>query len=1529
MKGLLTRAVRGDAGERAVRVVRVRGLFGRGALACWLGLTLAGLLCCTGEASGATGHRFLASLSEAPPGTRLIGPGAVAVDGSTGEVFVGDVASGYVDVFSSTDAYETRLGEGFLDAAAVAVDEANGDVYVAEPQRDVVLVYEPDGKGGYRLLGRWSGAGTPGREFGEVMGVAVDNSKGLSAGDVYVVEARAAGAEGGAVDVFKPKPNPEHPEEVGEGEGEEGQYLNRLAGPKLEAPNGVTVSPSTGRVLVADSVKGAIYTYGDEGAYEEKLDGKGSPYGSFSKEQAVGDIAGVAVDEASGDVYVAEAERRVVSQYSPSGEWEGWITSTPAGDLGEPRGVALTPAGDVFVADAGLGVVDRFGAGAVVPGVETGKVAKSALTRTTALLPGVINGEGQPSSYRFQYGETTALGSETASHASGAGQEAVSATVEALKAGRVYFYRIVGEDEDGSNYGLIREFQTPPAVEALETGVLKSVAPEGATLTGSLKRGGVQTHYYFQYGTSEAYGARSPEPPAEVPVGTEEKEEKQPRALETGISGLSVNTLYHYRLVAENEYGATDGQDRTFTTSGPPRIAYEPSTGIGQEQATLHAKVDPDQLATTYRFQYGETTGYGSEAPLGGQSIGSGSVPVAVSASLTGLKVGTTYHYRVLAENEAGITTGEDQRFSTVSSAPVDATFVTGVSASEATLHTQINPLGHDTSYYFQYGTQSCQANPGVCTNVPSSPEDIGAGTEDVEREVKLTGLTPGTTYHYRVLDSNSLGGTEGPERTFITTEEAGSFALPDHRAWEMVTPPDKGGAAVEALTREGGLILGSQDGNALTYVVNGALGEEVQGNRSPEMEQVLATRTSTSWSSQEIATASKEAKGIAPGNAPEYQFFTPDLSTALLQPAEPGAEPPLAPGVTQATMYLRDNAAGTYLPLVTEADTPPGTQFGGHIHSLSATPDLSHVVIASEVALTGPGSSHGLYEWSGGQLHFASVLPNGKPAASAELGFYGAVLAHAISEDGSRIVWTNKEDSATRAGHLYMRDTAHGETIQLDAAKGLAEPEKGEAQFQTASSDGSRIFFTDKERLTTDSTAEAGQGTGKPDLYECQITEVSEKLACELRDLTIDHNEGEHANVQGFLFGSDEDGTSVYLVAQGVLAGNGNGNNEKAANGKDNLYQLHYDGAQWSTTFIATLSGEDSPEWEGNQNGNTAYLTARVSPNGRYLAFMSAAPITGHDNIEANPAAKGARAEEVYLYDSATASLGCVSCDPSGARPDGVLDTAKSGEGLGLLVDRRRVWGQEGQEHWLAGNIPGWTAQTLTSALFQSRYLSDEGRLYFNSPDDLVPAAKNAKEDVYEYEPSGVGSCQSPSGACVSLISGGSSDRESAFLEATPDASNVFFLTEAQLLPQDTDTAFDIYDARECTALSPCLTSPAAREAPCAETEACRPAPPAQQIPGGPSRTATFSGASNVVSPAPPAKHGVEAEKAAKPLTRAQRLTQAMRSCRKRYAHSSKKRQACEHKATERYGSAHKAKKAKREQAARRSRVRTTGTGQ
>jgi sugar lactone lactonase YvrE len=1454
-----------------------------------MALMLCGLLSST-PASAATGHSFLSSLTEAPLGTALSEPTAMAVDHADGHLFVADPGTGVVDVFSSSGSFVTQIGEGSLFAAGLAVDEASGVVYVADRFEDAVLVFKPNGSGAYALFSTWRGEAAPGKEFGEVTGVAVDNSKSASAGEVYVVDGASPETGLGAVQVFKPKP-------AGPEEASEGDLVRSLTSGKMEEPNGVAVSGSSGQVFVADSAKGGVYEFAASGAFEGKITGSSSPQGSFlGKEGEAGNVSAVAIDESTGDLLVAEAERHVVSEFNAAGEWVGWITSTPAAPLVEPLGVAVAATGNVYVGDPGLARVGVFGPGVVVPDVTTSKATK--LTRTSAILNGTVNDGGKAGHYFFQWGTTPALGSSTPATPFSGGEEKVASTLGELHASTTYFFRLAGENENGTNYGVTREFTTPTAVEGLSTGPVANLQPTSASLTGSLSPNGFDAHYYFQWGTTTSYGSTSPEPP-----GTDAGEGAGAVAAITGLTGLAPNTTYHYRLLGTNSFGTTFGEDQKFTTSGPPRISNEPTSGIGHEEATINAKINPGELATTYHFEYGETKSYGTEVPLGGASIGSGSEAVAVSAPLSGLKLGVTYHFRVIASNEAGVTTGGDQVFTTIAPAPIDSTSVVDVTSTEATLQTQINPLGHDTTSFFQYGTSSCKANPAGCTSVPTPPgADIGAGEADVPQSLRIRGLAPGTTYYYRVLAINSLGTSEGAERTFTTQRPTPPFALTDSRAWEMVSPPDKQGAPVEALTREGGLILASEDGNRLTYVVDGALGEEVHGNRSPEWQQVLATRGAGGWSSQDIATPSSKAKGVTAGQAPEYQFFTPDLSVTLVEPAGQAPEPPLAPGVTQATMYLRDNATGNYLPLVTDANVTPGTVFGAQLHFVSATPDLSHVVIASKVALTGPSSAPGLYEWAGGKLQFISVLPGGAAGHEPELG-YDHAPANSISSDGSRVIWTTSEENAHR-GHLYMRDTVKGETARLDVAQGISESVgTGVAQFQSASSDGSRVFFTDKQRLTADSTADP-TFPGSADLYECDIVEENEKLACRLKDLTVDHNEGEHANVQGFLFGASEDGTSVYLVAQGVLASNENGNGEAAAFAKNNLYGLHFDGTEWTTTFIATLTTEDNLEWEGNKIANSAFLTARVSPSGRYLAFMSNGSPTGYDSVDASPEAKGARDEEVYLYDSAAASLRCVSCNPTGARPAGVLDTVESGEGLGLLVDRRKIWAGR----WLAGNIPGWTAQSLTSALFQSRYLSDEGRLYFNSPDTLVPAAANGKENVFEYEPSGVGSCESASGACVALLSSGASDKESAFIEATPSGSDAFFVTESKLLPQDTDTAFDIYDARVCTGASPCLTPPLLPSPGCATAGTCRPASPSQEAPGGPSGTATFSGQGNAAPP-PPAKQQVKGAKTGtKPLTRAQKLTSALKACKKQ--HSKKKRKACEAHAKKLYGPKSKAKK-------------------
>jgi hypothetical protein len=1422
------------------------------------------------HAQAATTHNFVSKVAEAPPGTPLKEPAAATVDRSSGRVFMADPGAGVVDVFSATGGFVAQFGEG-LEPSGVAVDESSGDIYVASGA--VVAVFQPNGKGGYARLSEWEGANTPAKEFGELRGVAVDNSKGPSAGDVYVLD-----GSNNRVDVYKPKP-------PGSEEAQEGAYLSALKGVKLEEPNAIAVDASTGRIYVADSVKGVVDVYSSSQAFEAKVTGAGSPEGSFrGPEGEEGNVRAIAAEE--GELYVAEAERHVVSQFNGAGEWIGWVTGTPA-PFAEPDGVAVAPGGGLYVSDALLGQLDIFGPGVIVPDAKTNPASKIA--KTSVILNGIVNGDGKTAKYHFEWGSTEAYGQVTPTTASGSGEEKVKAEVTGLTAGQAYHFRLVTENENGSNFGADKELETLPAVEGLSTGPVANLKPTEVTLTGSLSPNGTDAHYSFQWGTTTSYGSSTPS----VDAGSG----KEPVAANAELKGLSPNTTYHYRLLASNSFGTTAGEDAHFTTSGPPLVQPQPTTGITHEAATINAKLDPGELETTYRFQYGTTTGYGSETTPAKLAASEAFQPV--SASLTGLRIGTVYHYRLIAENTVGKTVGPDETFETVPPALIEGTSATQVASTTATLVAQVNPLGHDTTYYFQYGTQSCKPNPAACTSIPAPPgSDIGSGEAPVPVSQMLLELKPQTTYNYRVVAINTLGTSEGPEHTLTTPPSETPFALADNRVWELVTPPNKHGAPVEALTREGGLILAAENGDSITYVANGSIVEEPQGQRSPEMQQVLSTRSGEGWSTQDIATPNTRGQGISAGAAPEYQFFTPDLATELVQPwaTTPFSEPPLAPESKQATMYLRDNLTGGYVPLVTEANVPPGTVFGDKLHFLTATPDLRHVLLRSEVPLAPPPAGPGLYEWDAGKLVLASVLPNGTPAAGEpELGFDGHVLAGAVSADGSRVIWTEKLEN-TGAGHLYMRDTRTGQTVQLDAAQGIAEPSTGSARYQSANADGSRVFFTDPQRLTPDSTAEPGF-PAKPDLYECEVTEEAGKPVCHLRDLTVDQNPGDRASVQGFLLGTSEDASSVYLIARGVLADNENGNGETAEAGKYSLYRLHEEGGSWVRTFIAQLSGEDAPEWEGNTHADSAFLTARVSPNGRYLAFMSQAAPTGYDNRDA---ASGKADEEVYLYDSATAGLSCVSCNPSGTRPHGVFDTVEAGEGLGLVVDRRKVWAEQGHEHWLAGNIPGWTAQSLVSALFQSRYLANDGRLFFNSPDHLVPAATSGKESVYEYEPNAVGSCVSATGGCVSLISSGSSSKESAFLEATPDGSSVFFLTAAQLLPQDTDTAFDIYDARVCNEAEPCLTPPPPAPGGCTSAGACRPAEPQQQAPLGSTGSATATG--GTASPGQPKVVPLDS-RVSKPKrpTRAQLLARALRVCRKQ--HRKVRRVRCERHARRSYG--------------------------
>jgi hypothetical protein len=825
---------------------------------------------------------------------------------------------------------------------------------------------------------------------------------------------------------------------------------------------------------------------------------------------------------------------------------------------------------------------------------------------------------------------------------------------------------------------------------------------------------------------------------------------------------------------------------------------------------------------------------------------------------------------------------------------PSQAVF--NVNAEGASFSAEVNPRGEageaPTKFQFEYGRCLTPATCGESAFESSVPVPDGKLSPDFETHIataRARGLSPGTVYHVRVFVHNARGEAHGEEAIF-TTQSAGTLTLPDERSWEMVSPPNKHGALVSRIA-EGRLTQAAAGGAAITYVTDAPTEAQPEGYATTM--QVLALRGGDGWTSRDIGAPHEVATGLGLAGG-EYRFFSESLAFGVLQPFG-GFNPTLSPDASEQAPYLRTDfiegdgfcEKACYRPLVTGENVEAGVEFGEEglcpPHSLcgprfvGASDDAHHVVLSSDIPLSSAATAGSLYEWSEGQLSLISVLPDGESggAVSAALGFQGQNARGAISRDGNRVVWTKQGG----VSHLYLRDIGREQTIKLDTVELGAGANEPRPVFQLASADGSRVLFSDNQRLTKDS--KAGNGEQEADLYECDIVEEEGgELGCHLSDLTPG------GKLQGVVSGASADLGSVYFVARGALA-------PGAVAGKPNLY-LHRNN---ETVLVATLADEDSPDWAHGTSADLEDLTVRVSGDGRWLAFMSARPLSGYDNRDA---ISGHSDEEVFLYDASrpvgAGNPACVSCDPTGARPVGSEYIKLGfGENQTSLVGGTGVWPPSA---WLAANVPGGTSYLAGHALHQSRYLADDGRMFFNSADALVPQDVNGTWDVYEYEPPGVGNCGSASstfsersGGCVDLVSSGASPEESAFLDASETGSDVFFLTAAKLVPEDFDTSLDVYDAHECTSSSPCIAQAAPEPPPCTSDASCRAAPTRQPDVFGAPPSALFSGIGNHV-PAP----------AVKPPNKAQKLAKALSACRKLHKTSRKRRVACERKDRKRY---------------------------
>ncbi len=667
---------------------------------------------------------------------------------------------------------------------------------------------------------------------------------------------------------------------------------------------------------------------------------------------------------------------------------------------------------------------------------------------------------------------------------------------------------------------------------------------------------------------------------------------------------------------------------------------------------------------------------------------------------------------------------------------------------SSTVLHAEINPNGFGTRYVFQYlSEEQYEANAPTerfagAAEVPAGGGEIGGGSVG-QASTAISTLAPDTAYRFRVIATSECNGEGGElcvsegEALAFTTYPLYPPGLPDHRAYELVSPAQKHGG--EVVPAEPGVascvedretggckpnthaaalpMQSSPDGEALAF--EGLPFNPAEG--AVDYDSYVSRRTTSGWQTTALLPA-QPPSGIL------QLAFDPGLNQGLL-------------GLSKSSLALQPTSQpGSLTPLVSEAPNRGDElklSYGGH------SSDFSRIFFAANDSLTkatasapeppDPGvSKNDLYEWHEGRLAVVNVLPgNGTIATGAKFASISPDT-HAVSEDGAKVYFEDE------AGALYVRENG-------EVTKPIDDP----AHFLSASPDGSEALLTNG----------------------CIYSLVTESCT----DLTAGKG-----GFQGIL-GQSGDLSHIYFVDTAVLAENvGSGLDSKgspqvAEAGESNLYE-------WSggePRFIAQLihSAEsgvvDSADWAANP----AERTAESSADGRFLAFTSTASLTGYNNVgpcgfgtgEEGYPVRPAPCVEAFLYDSDNGHLVCASCNPTGEAPLG-------------QTHLRRIYG-------FPAEFP------------QPRYLTDEGRLYLDTQDSLSARDTNeGVEDVYEFSPRGTGAegtCEREAG-CAFLISAGTEGVDSNLIAVDETGKNVFFDTRDKLALKDKDELLDVYDARE-----------------------------------------------------------------------------------------------------------------------------------
>jgi hypothetical protein len=613
---------------------------------------------------------------------------------------------------------------------------------------------------------------------------------------------------------------------------------------------------------------------------------------------------------------------------------------------------------------------------------------------------------------------------------------------------------------------------------------------------------------------------------------------------------------------------------------------------------------------------------------------------------------------------------------------------------------------------------------------------------------------------------------------------------------FEQVTPVVKGEGTV-------GTVRGfrtSPDGNTFLHEAKLPF-SSVPAEASPLLVRYAATRGADGWHNLPLDP---------PMDIVDSYYYGVLNSSSDVSHVVVGSNRALTPGATPhgGNLYVRDTRTGAYTLMATSSD-PTLSTIGGTANTQGP---VGHAFVANDGrsalfqagAVMNPGDPPGVvYRWTAsGGLEAMSVLPadeGGDLVGGATIGSELAGARDAMPVDDGhaldRVYFTGIRPGFGSGG-VYVRE--NGQTRAISRSRIPGAPSTTVDALPDAAGEGGR-YLTFHTIAATPLTQDTPNNTDYRATFIYRYDAVDGSLTYV----------GTGSGYASPVLQMTPDGKTVAFISAAKLT-------PAATDGFDtnqmNLYVWHDDGTPAGTTQLVMTTDP------GSTASSTFSFLRRLTPNGRYLAFTdnstSVAARFGKNNVSSGCPAPytvdpPGPCDEVYVYDVTTATLACASCVPGAS-------TAIGHSGEPFNVDPASH-GQIEVEH------------------YQARTVTDDGTVFFTTPDDLLPQQdSNRKNDVYAYRD-----------GQLRLVSRGTPDRSSRFLDATPDGKTIFFATDDPIAPTDVDEETDVYMTREGAgfAYTPPAVAPSCAGGDCRDLEA-----PAQSQPIA--AMVTFNGAGDLPAP-------------------------------------------------------------------------------